>query len=84
MFEILIALYLFLNRAEDIPKAKIVAEAYSSKSGYSDKDGLYSSKEIIEIPDVLQPLNKLYFPVVPPIPPINPPYITDVNPKRND
>jgi hypothetical protein len=29
-------------------------------------------------------LNKLYFPVVPPIPPINPPYITDVNPKRND
>jgi hypothetical protein len=47
---------------------------------YSAKEGIYSAKLPIEPPEILNPLNRMKFPLVPPMPPINPPPITNVNP----
>jgi hypothetical protein len=72
------------KKVEVVSSAKAVIEtveeAYSAKEpieGYSAK----SVKVPIKPPDFLMnPLNRLTFPVVPPLPPINPPPVTNVNP----
>jgi len=56
-----------------------IVDAYSAKSAevYSAK----GAKVPIEPPEFLMnPLDRLIFPVLPPMPPINPPPVTNVNP----
>ena len=60
------------------PIPPVIEPAYSSKDSivYSSKD---SSKDII--PEISpNPLDRLEFPICPPIPIIKPPLVTNVNP----
>jgi hypothetical protein len=87
MFEILVKLALLVSFLHgdntvkpDVGYSSKDTIEYSAKEdiGYSSK----SSKDIIEnIPDTLNPLDGRYYPpVIPPVI-INPPYVTNVNPK---
>jgi len=66
-------------KKEYVSAKETIVETYSAKDAnvYSAK----GAKVPIEPPDFLMnPLDRLTFPVVPPIPPINPPPVTNVNP----
>lgn len=69
------------------PEEPIVKQYVGSSGkeviGYSAKG--YSAKMPIEPPEVLQPLDRLTLPPLPPIvpPQINPKPVTDANPRKN-
>ena len=91
MIELIISILLYFNdhdsRLEvDIPK---VCEVCNVDSFYSSKGGMvYSSKEskaVLEPEPLPNPLDRLYMPLVLPLPPIkveiiDPKPVTDVNP----
>ena len=80
MFNIFVAIWLLLSGHDPIVKEHV---GYSGKEGISAKG--YSVKMPIDPPECLQPLDRLTlkpFPPLPPSPPINPPPVTDVNPKK--
>lgn len=73
------------NQVNEIRKDYVSAKDGLAEKVHSAKDAdVYSAKGAkvpIEIPDILKnPLDRPIIPIFPPMPPINPPPVTNVNP----